>query len=408
MGKDTLKKIVPATYSKVESANNKLSKEISNLKKEIDTLKSANSSLQKKLSSMEKKNNNLFEEEKRLQEHLYEQLQKQIQSTSQDERNTLAQIRTSVDQMKQVYLYDNEYERKAIKSFYEYYERSDFKDLFLRLVRGLDAEDVAMIVKILQRQRRAKETTGAADLFSLEEQKEILKMKKELAGEILKVSDDMYCYKNYFLPIRHFEASVFYYRHGIDCIEHPEKIRQKDILDIGGFIGDSVLVLEPLTEKRIFTFEAVQKHYDLIKKTVELNSLDNVVIERMAMGDHEGEIEIEVAGSSSSINPNEVVKVTGAETVPLGTLDKYVETHPMEVGLIKVDIEGAEQSFLRGARKTIERDKPVLLMSIYHNADDFFNIKPMLESWDLGYKFRIHKPVDYSVSREVLLIAEVR
>ena len=66
----------------------------------------------------------------------------------------------------------------------------------------------------------------------------------------------MYCYKHYFLPIRHFEPSVFYYRHGIDCIENPEKIRQRDILDIGGFIGDSVLVLEPLTKKRIFSFEA--------------------------------------------------------------------------------------------------------------------------------------------------------
>ena len=63
---------------------------------------------------------------------------------------------------------------------------------------------------------------------------------------------------------------------------------------------------------------------------------------------------------------------------------------------------------MRGARRTIEKYKPVLLMSIYHNADDFFNIKPMIESWNLGYKFRIHKLIDYSVSREVLLIAEVK
>ena len=85
-----------------------------------------------------------------------------------------------------------------------------------------------------------------------------------------------------------------------------------------------------------------------------------------------------------------------------------MEGTDIEVGLIKVDIEGAEQDFLAGARKTIEKHKPVLLMSIYHNADDFFDIKPIIESWNLGYKFRIHKPVDYSVSREVLLIAEVR
>ena len=120
--------------------------------------------------------------------------------------------------------------------------------------------------------------------------------------------------------------------------------------------------------------------------------------------------EIETIGKENEQlqTTNEVVQITGAESVPLGTLDRYEETHPMDVGLIKVDIEGAEQSFLRGARRKIEKYKPVLLMSIYHNADDFFNIKPMIESWNLGYKFRIHKPIDYSVSREVLLIAEVR
>lgn len=117
---------------------------------------------------------------------------------------------------------------------------------------------------------------------------------------------------------------------------------------------------------------------------------------------------MEYAGSSSSFHTNGVVKVRGTEEVRVETLDHYMEGKDLDIGLIKVDIEGAEQLFLEGARKTIERQKPVLLMSIYHNADDFFNIKPMIESWDLGYKFRIHKPVDYSVSREVLLICEVR
>ena len=115
-----------------------------------------------------------------------------------------------------------------------------------------------------------------------------------------------------------------------------------------------------------------------------------------------------MAGSSSSIKPNEAVEVKGSEKVMMRTLDSYVEEHPMDIGLIKVDIEGAEQQFMKGARKTIEKYRPVLLMSIYHNADDFFHIKPIIESWNLGYKFKIHKPVDFSISREVLLIAEVR
>ena len=50
-----------------------------------------------------------------------------------NEGKDLTQIKTSVNQMKNVYLYNNEYERKAIKSFYEYYERDDFKELLLSI-----------------------------------------------------------------------------------------------------------------------------------------------------------------------------------------------------------------------------------------------------------------------------------
>lgn len=380
----------------LEQENNQLKTDNEELKEKILILQKNLSELQEEIAS--------FRKESQRNAGELQKTQQQLLRETEAEKNNLSEIKIALD--RQNYLYNNEYERRVISSFYEYFDRSDFKERFMNLVQGMEVEDVALIVKILQRQHLAKETAGKkADLFSMEEQRQILEMKRELTSEVLKVSEDMYCYKNYFLPVNHFEASVFCYHHGIDCIE---KIREKDVLDVGGFIGDSVLVLKPLTERRIITFEAVEKHYNLIKKTVELNNLDNVIIERMALGDHEGEIKIDIAGSSSSVNLNQTIQSRGSEVVPVLTLDTYIESHPADVGLIKVDIEGAEQSFLRGARKTIEKYKPVLLLSIYHNADDFFNIKPMIESWNLGYKFRIHKPIDYSVSREVLLIAEIR
>lgn len=76
-------------------------------------------------------------------------------------------------------------------------------------------------------------------------------------------------------------------------------------------------------------------------------------------------MEMKLAGPSSAFHENGVATVTGTETVQVDTLDAYMEGTDIEVGLIKVDIEGAEQDFLAGARKTIEKHKPVLLMSIY-------------------------------------------
>lgn len=60
--------------------------------------------------------------------------------------------------------------------------------------------------------------------------------------------------------------------------------------------------------------------------------------------------EIETIGKENEQlqTTNEVVQITGAESVPLGTLDRYEETHPMDVGLIKVDIEGLSKVFCEG------------------------------------------------------------
>ena len=63
-------------------------------------------------------------------------------------------------------------------------------------------------------------------------------------------------------------------------------------------------------------------------------------------------------------------------------------------GVIKTDLEGFEMHFLRGALDTIKKYRPIMVLSIYHSADDFFGIKPFIESLDLGYRFKLFKADD--------------
>ena len=65
---------------------------------------------------------------------------------------------------------------------------------------------------------------------------------------------------------------------------------------------------------------------------------------------------------------------------------------------------------MKGAYETIKTQKPTLLISIYHNYDDFYKIKPLIESWKLGYKFDIFQGVQNSgdITVEAMLIAELR
>ena len=142
-----------------------------------------------------------------------------------------------------------------------------------------------------------------------------------------------------------------------------------------------------------------------MEQTANLNNLENVVLVNKALGDVEKKTVIYSNNSCSSIIDNFNSKET--KDVQQITLDKYVEENKLQVGLIKVDIEGAEQLFLQGAKQTICNQKPSLILSIYHNPEDFFFIKPLLESWNLGYNFQIHKPIDNSVSQETVLICEI-
>lgn len=93
----------------------------------------------------------------------------------------------------------------------------------------------------------------------------------------MKISNGLYYYDGFYLPANQFEDSVFYYKHGIDSLKTLDKIRGNDIIDAGGYIGDSILILSPLTDKKVYSFEAVSQSYELMQKTIELNNIKNAV-----------------------------------------------------------------------------------------------------------------------------------
>lgn len=284
-----------------------------------------------------------------------------------------------------------------------------FSDKYLKLIRGLDVESIETVTRIITRQEKyLKENTNKLNLFTQKEQEELKRLDDDFFSLIIKLSDNLYMYKNYLLPCRHFEASVFFYKHGIDKIKNADSLQGKVLFDVGGYIGDSLLILEELKPGKIITFEAVPEHLELLKRTIDLNGLSNVDVVEKALGSRQETAVMNLYGSGSTIANRKGIEFEGAIKVPVITLDQYVSEQDIDdIGLIKVDIEGMEEEFLKGAKNTIEHYKPVLLISIYHNAHDFFELKPMLEEWNLGYKFSIYKPTNGNITNETLLIAEM-
>ena len=304
--------------------------------------------------------------------------------------------------------YNNQFEYDYLQNhgFFQAVTGGDFMCRYMRLVDGLDEESVETVNRILTRiQIMEKHRVLPLDIYTREEKKILTFLEKEFPCEVLILSDNCYAYKQYRLPMNHFEPCVFLDKHGIAQIDtNRDRIMQGDIVDAGGFIGDSVLILSPLTNQKVYTFEPVKENFDLLQKTVELNHITNAVCEKAALGRQSGTAAFAVQEFGSHRTDSAGV---GTENVPVITLDEYVREHHLQVGLIKTDLEGMEQDFLMGAKETIITQKPVLLLSMYHNDRDFFGLKPLLESWDVGYRFKVFKGLDYGVCLETMLVAEV-
>ena len=242
----------------------------------------------------------------------------------------------------------------------------------------------------------------------------IRRCRQEFLSQIITLAPDVFAWHDYLLPHRHFDPAVLYYRHQLSLLERPEELRGRAVMDVGAFIGDSALVLRHYTDGPIYCFEPQSDNYQLLQRTISLNACREVLAVNQALGSRSGQQAIVRAESSSALNPeqspmHDQLAQQPREQVQVTTLDDFVRGLGLDIGLIKVDVEGFEQEFLAGARDTISTHRPVLLLSIYHNADDFLDIKPLIESWDLDYSFRIsHPPLERSFINETLLICEPR
>ena len=281
--------------------------------------------------------------------------------------------------------------------------------MYRKLVAGLDFKSRETVNRILVRMRKLLDgNTKTMDLFTREEQQEFLNMKDKFQSQILQISVNLFAYNGYLLPVNQFDSSVFYSRYGMHLLRNIQTVQNKDIIDVGGYVGDTALLFSPLTNRNVYVFEASPDNCAIIKQTIQLNQLENIKLEHMALSDHAGVVTFNLGERSSCNSLIERAGYTYPEHIQVQatTLDEYVQEHRLDVGLIKVDIEGGEQLFLQGALETIRKFHPILLFSIYHSGDDFFKIKAIIDAMDLGYQFQVFKPINNAVVIETLLIGE--
>lgn len=173
-------------------------------------------------------------------------------------------------------------------------------------------------------------------------------------------------------------------------------INGKAVFDVGGFIGDSLVLFKDLFPKsKLYAFEPVKRNYEkMVSLMPELVEQGRIIPVNKGLGDKNGKSRISLAQDTQDAAASIAIdyKSVGIyEDIEIMTLDSYVEEHNLEVGLIKADVEGFEPQVIEGALNTIKTQRPVLALATYHTAQEYYELKPYLESLNLGYKFQLRR-----------------
>jgi FkbM family methyltransferase len=137
------------------------------------------------------------------------------------------------------------------------------------------------------------------------------------------------------------------------------------VVDIGANIGTFALSVVHAAQSRVIAVEPVSSTFALLNANVRRNDADDAVTTvQAALGDVAGRSRCHDGRQSANyVLRGQAEARAGEELVPMTTLDKLFEGEA-RIDLIKVDVEGLELNVMRGARHTLARHTPAVLLEI--------------------------------------------
>jgi FkbM family methyltransferase len=172
--------------------------------------------------------------------------------------------------------------------------------------------------------------------------------------------------------------------------------REKNtFFDIGAHIGLYSLPMSRVLQRdgMIYAFEPSEKNCYFLKKHLEYNSIHNIKLYSLLVGEEAKEDipfyeDQDVDGMNSIVlpkNPELYTLILKKQT----TLDDFCDQHKVIPQVMKVDVEGAEISVLKGGRNVLKRFHPQIILSVHPRqlqqlGDSVDSLADLIKS--LGYE----------------------
>lgn len=161
-------------------------------------------------------------------------------------------------------------------------------------------------------------------------------------------------------------------------------------LDGGAYDGDTIkLIIEESKNKykNIFAFEPDNNNYKKMDKYVKNLNDPRIKLLKFGLGEKNEMLNFTNEGNLQS----KVVKY-GETRIKIIPIDKFIDK---KITYIKLDIEGFEKKALKGAVKTIKKNKPKLTICSYHNSYDIWELPLLINKLHPDYKIFLRHYSDY-------------
>ncbi|MDY3298106.1 FkbM family methyltransferase [Selenomonas sp.] len=157
-------------------------------------------------------------------------------------------------------------------------------------------------------------------------------------------------------------------------------------IDAGGYDGATTKTFIEWSKgayKKVYCFEPSTHMIAECKKN--LADVSNVEVIRAGVSDMTGELQMFEGPTTAAVSTEFMVHPGPATMLPVKKIDDACP----DATFIKMDIEGAELSALKGAADTIRRNKPQMAICLYHKREDIWELPDYILSLRSDYTFYI-------------------
>lgn len=162
---------------------------------------------------------------------------------------------------------------------------------------------------------------------------------------------------------------------GQDVPKYLERYQLKPgdyVLDAGAWPGDFAVyaAMKVGPGGKVICFEVDPYNTKVLESNLRLNNLSNVIIVAKGLWSHGDDLDIEIAGKRSGIEPPQVSD-SATVRVHVTTADDELAALGIDrLDFVKMDIEGAEVEAIKGFRRLMRDHAPQFAVASYHRLSD--------------------------------------